>query len=99
VGKGSFYYIASRNDVRFHSDFYRHLISSLGIVCPLESDLPDGVTAAVRTDGVRKYLFLLNFTNRDQRVDLGGASRLDLLTGAMAIGTITLKGYSFRVFV
>jgi len=97
VGKGYFYYIASRNDARFHSDFYHHLISSLGLVRPFPTDLPDGVTAAIRTDGVHRYLFLLNFTNREQKVDLGNMTRKDLLTQEAVKGNIVLNGYTFRV--
>jgi beta-galactosidase len=97
VGKGSFYYIASRNDVRFHSDFCRHLISSLGLRRPFASDLPDGVTAAIRTDGVHEYLFLLNFTNRDHQIDLGKTARTDQFTNEPVTGTIALPGYTFRV--
>jgi beta-galactosidase len=97
VGKGRFYYLGSRNDVRFHADFYRQLLSTLVLRRPFVADLPDGVTAATRTDGTQQYVFLMNFTNRDHQIDLGKTPRTDRLTGAGVKGPITLSAYSFRI--
>jgi beta-galactosidase len=98
AGEGKFYYIASRNDVRFHSDFYRQLIQTLGFKRPFAGDLPDGVTAATRSDGERDFTFLLNFTNRAHEIQLGqGVKYRDHLSGADYGGQITLAGYSFVV--
>jgi beta-galactosidase len=97
LGKGRFFYIGSRNDSRFHSDFYRHLIDGLGLERAFDADLPDGVTAAARTDGERNYLFLLNFTHRDHRIDLGKTARLDLMTQQKVEGALELKGYTYRI--
>jgi beta-galactosidase len=97
VGKGKFYYIGSRNDVRFHADFTHHLIAALALRRPFPGDLPDGVMAVKRTDGSREYVFLLNFTNQDHPIHIGEVSRRDFLTGKALRGNIDLKAYSFRI--
>jgi beta-galactosidase len=55
------------------------------------------VTAAGRTDGQRDYIFLLNFTSRDQHVDLGNTPRIDQITGKPVAGQIVMPGYGVLV--
>jgi len=95
-GKGKAYYIASRNEARFLSDFYGSLISNLSLARALNADLPNGVTAQVRTDGQNKYIFLMNFNDRQESVDLDSTYD-DLLSGKTAGATVTLDGYSVMV--
>src|SRR5690606_3533130 len=54
-GEGKAYYIAFRNNNEFLYDFYGSIISSLNLKKCLETDLPVGVTAQMRTDGERDY--------------------------------------------
>ena len=61
-GGGRAYYIACRTEDRFLQDFYGRLIADLKLPRVLPVDLPEGVTAQLRTDGTRKFIFLLNFT-------------------------------------
>lgn len=95
-GKGEAYYIASRNKAPFLDCFYRRLICRLGLERVIEADLPAGVTAQVRTDGAARYIFLMNFNDRPEQVDLGTA-HLDLLTGKTVAGTVNLDRYGVLV--
>lgn len=63
-GKGKAYYIASRNDERFNRDFMDALVRNLKLTRAVDAELPPGVTATFRTDGKRRWTFLMNFTDR-----------------------------------
>jgi beta-galactosidase len=92
-GKGRAYYIASRNDDRFHDDFYGALIRQIELRRALETRLPKGVTAQLRTDGKDDFVFLLNFQAAPRNVNLARESAVDMLTGKTVKGTVTLPGY------
>jgi beta-galactosidase len=95
-GRGLAYYLASRNEPRFLSDFYGRLIADLSLTRALNTALPAGVTAQIRTDGSVRYLFLMNFDNQPHNVALDGAY-LDMLTESRVTGTVTLAGYGVMV--
>jgi beta-galactosidase len=97
VGKGEAYYIASRNGRTFLDDFYGALCAKLGVRRSLDVDLPAGVSAQVRTDGGREYVFLMNYNAHPVSVDLGDAACTDLLTGASVAGQIELDVYGVMV--
>ncbi len=90
VGAGSAWYIASRNRKPFHDAFYGALIRDLGIACPLESPLPEGVSLQVRTGNGRRFLFAQNFGLEPACVALGDVVLQDLSTGARVSGTLPL---------
>jgi beta-galactosidase len=96
-GRGTVYYIASCNEERFLSDFYRALAGRLGLKRALPVELPEGVTAQVRAGREGRYVFLLNFNPGERAVDLGPAPWRDLLSGARLSGTVALEGYGVRV--
>lgn len=56
-GNGKAYYIASRFEDQFLNEFYRHVISQVGLVKPFDFDLPEGVIVTQREN----YLFIQNF--------------------------------------
>jgi beta-galactosidase len=66
-GKGKAYFIAARTDENFLDDFYQKLCLEVSIK-PLFNHLPLGVTAQVRSNGETDFIFLMNFTNREQKV-------------------------------
>jgi beta-galactosidase len=96
-GKGRAFYIASRNEEAFLRDFYGRLIDELRLERVLASDLPEGVTAQLRTDGQRRFVFLLNFRREPAEVDLAGAAFTDTLTGEDVRGAVALRGYGSMV--
>ncbi|QAY66584.1 beta-galactosidase [Paenibacillus protaetiae] len=81
LGSGQAYYIAARYKEPFYDDFYSRLIRQAGIKRVIETDLPSGVTAQLRTDGVHDYVFVQNFSGGGQQITLDTASYSDMLTG------------------
>jgi beta-galactosidase len=98
-GRGKAYYIASRNDARFHADFYGQLMQDLGLRKALGTDLPGGVTAQIRTDGKREFIFLLGFNRVPVTIDLGKEAYADHLTKEPVSGKIKLPAYTARIFI
>jgi beta-galactosidase len=96
-GQGQAYYMASRNDDRFLSDFYGRLAKDLRLLRALPADLPEGVTAQMRSDGENKFIFVMNFNPEPAALDLGGAAYQDLLTGSQVSGKLELAGYGVEV--
>ncbi len=96
-GKGRAYYLASRNEARFHDDFYRQLMHDLKLRRALGAELPAGVTAQIRTDGRNEFVFVLGFNREGVRIDLGGLRYRDRLTGEHLSGSLDLASYSARV--
>lgn len=99
MGRGKAYYIAFRNDNDFLLDFYGSLISDLKIRKTLDVELPEGVTVQLRTDGEREYIFVLNFTEKEQKIGLGRLEMTDLLTAEKTTGQILLEGYGFKILL
>ncbi len=97
VGAGRAFYMASRNDTRFTTDFYTHLIDELGLRRALGVALPEGVTADVRFAGDREFIFLLNFRREAQTVELGAQSYTDRISGQPISGTTILPAYGSMV--
>jgi len=96
-GAGRAYYLASNPDDRFLADFYAALEAERGLLRSLETDLPPGVSAQMRSDGVTRYVFVMNFNAGEIVVDLGATPRRDLLTGRDVQGPVTLEGYGVLV--
>ena len=97
VGKGRAFYVASRNERGFLDAFYGRLVEQLGLRRAIETDLPEGVTAQLRTDGRREFVFLMNFMNHGQYVRLDGGSFTDMLTGETVQGERKIDAYGLMV--
>jgi beta-galactosidase len=95
-GKGQAYFIAARTEDRFLSDFYARLSSVLNHQLPLT--LPTGVTAQVRENDSRRFIFLLNFTGQQQSVELGD-DLTSALTGEPAGYSVVLQPYDASILV
>ncbi|MFJ8579792.1 beta-galactosidase [Micromonospora sp. NPDC093277] len=77
IGDALTWYVSTRPD----DDTYRRLLADaarLAGVAPVCADAPTGVEAVRRRDGDRSWLFLLNHSDRPQRVPATGT---ELLTG------------------
>jgi beta-galactosidase len=96
-GKGAAYYVASRNDDAFQDAFFGLLIARLGLKPVLDTDLPEGVTAQMRTDGAEDFLFVLNFTPQEHVIRLNEGGLTDMLTGNKVRSSLTLPGYGSAV--
>ncbi len=96
-GKGAAWYAAFRGDDQFLADLTDRLINETGVQTVLETALPTGVTAQMRTDGQRQFLFLLNFTRQRQTIDVDAGQWRDLITERTVVKTTTLDGYGVMV--
>ena len=96
-GRGRAYYIASRNDARFLDDLYGALGAELDLLRSLDVDLPAGVSAQLRTDGERRFVFVMNFNAAPARVELGDGAYTDLLMGAAVRGALEMARYGVAV--
>jgi len=96
-GQGKAYYLASRAKEPFYGDFYARLIREAGVSPVMDTELPQGVTVQLRSDGSTDYVFVLNFTGEDKQVDLDEREYRDLLGGDPVAGSIKLEGYGARL--
>jgi len=96
-GQGQAWYIATRSEYAFLADFYGRLAGALKLRRALEAPLPEGVSACVRTDGRREFLFLLNFNAAGRIVPLGAGRYRDVLTGREIKGQAELGVYGSAV--
>jgi len=69
-GEGQAYYIASRNQREFQDDFYHTLVEKLQLKTVTKENLPIGVSALIRTDGLNEYIFILNFNETAETISL-----------------------------
>ena len=70
-GKGKAYFIAARTEQDFLNDFYASLVKELRIPRALNVELPEGVTAQIRSDGITNYVFVMNFTPKAHIINSG----------------------------
>ena len=97
LGQGQAYTISSRNEQRFLDDFYGALVEKLGLLRSLQTELPHGVSAQLRSNGDQAYVFLMNWQNVPATVDLGDELWLDLLSGSQVEGAVDLDRYGVMV--
>lgn len=67
-GKGKAYYIGASAEDAFYRDLYHCLAEELGLEKAVGVDPPQGVEACLRENGENRYLFLQNFSGREQTV-------------------------------
>ena len=96
-GKGQAYYIASRNDERFADAFFGALAKQLSLRRVLPMDLPLGVTAQERTDGDKRFIFVMNFNPTPVTVVLGDTCYTRLLDGQPITGSLVLPAYGAEI--
>ncbi|TYA10314.1 beta-galactosidase [Paenibacillus faecis] len=90
-GAGQAYYLAARvREEGFYDSLYGRLISEAGVRRALDAELPEGVTAQLRSDGESDYVFLLNFSGKPAQVRLDDRAYTDLETGEVKTGRVEL---------
>ncbi|MEJ6951902.1 beta-galactosidase [Natronospora cellulosivora (SeqCode)] len=95
-GQGKAYYIASRNEDKFLSDFYQQIINKLELSKAINTNLPHGVTAQLRRDGEKEYIFIMNFNDEEKEVQLDKVYT-SLITGQKISGDYKLRAYAVDV--
>jgi beta-galactosidase len=90
-GEGNAYHLATRvKESSFYVELYAAITSKAGITRAMDTELPAGVTAQLRTDGESDYVFVQNFSGSPQTVELDGAEYTDLETGLSAPALLNL---------
>ena len=95
-GKGQAYYMAAFADQTFLDDFYRAAVTRLGIRRVLPGELPEGVTAQLRSDGRTDFVFVMNFASRPATVEIGAGHR-DVIQGVAIGPRLELSAYGVTV--
>ena len=96
-GKGKAYYIASRNEDKFLEDFYYSLVSKLNLSKTIASQLPEGVTAQKRSDKNYDYIFLMNFSECEKKIDLT-EELMEFVNEDVIKNSIILEKYEVKIF-
>lgn len=96
-GKGKAYYIATKLGDDFNDAFYSRIIEEVNIKRVIDAELPQGVTAQQRTDGEKKYTFIMNFNDTERIISLGNAKYEDLLSRELLEGEIKLESFGIAV--
>src|SRR5204863_9810147 len=87
IGSGRVVYIGTVGDQQFYDVIGAWLIKQAGMLPLL--DAPPGVEVMERWQGSDRLLFVLNHTEQEQAVNLGG-SYTNLLNGASERGTVRI---------
>lgn len=94
---GRTFYIGARLEEKFHDDFYGQLIEQLSIQAPYQVSHDKGVSVQIRSDADNDYIFVMNFTEKEQKVVLPSRVK-DMISGEEVEGEIVLDKYGVRVF-
>ncbi|WP_308807703.1 beta-galactosidase [Alkalicoccobacillus plakortidis] len=98
VEAGKAYYMASSNEQRFYDDFYSELATELSLTRILDAAIPGGVSVQKRTDGETDYVFVMNFSEEAQQVELeSNIQYINALTGTARSGIITVEAYNYMI--
>lgn len=95
-GEGTAYYYGSAFSTQTASIF----LDKLEIASPFKEiiEASEGVELAMRGEGTETYLFALNFSSENSRLQLH-TQLTDILTDERLTGNVTLPPYGVRVFV
>jgi beta-galactosidase len=90
-GEGNAYHLATRvKDASFYVELYAAITSKAGITRALDSELPTGVTAQLRTDGESDYIFVQNFSGSPQTVQLNEEEYTDITSDTAVPAVLNL---------
>jgi beta-galactosidase len=96
-GKGKAYYIATRTEDDFNDAFYEKVIRDSGIKQVINAKLPEGVTVQLRGNGAEEIIFVMNFTDKPQTVELGERKYTDMLNSSDVGSNLELPPFGVRI--
>lgn len=94
---GKAYYIAFRSNGEFLLNFYEKIAKDCNLKRVINTELPYGVTAQMRTDGENKFIFVSNFTPDKKSVNLNEMIFRDMETGNKVENSLELDKYGIRI--
>lgn len=95
-GKGLAYHIAFRGEPKFLDEFYADIITSSNINT-IDIAIPSGVSIRKRSDGNISYLFIMNFTSENKKINIGDLDLVELVTNEVINSEFELDGYSLKI--
>ena len=95
-GSGTAHLIGARLEHAFHEAFYGALLAELDISPAAAVRHGQGVSVQVRRDENHDYVFVMNFTEEIQKVELEFEA-VDMVTGAFVSGTHMFEPYGVKV--
>jgi beta-galactosidase len=98
-GKGSAYYVASRNEAAFNKDFLLGLAKELGIKPAFQAEAPAGVSVRRRRSADKEFLFVLNYANAPAEVKLSESKLEDAISGQSIPMVLNLPPFGSTVLV
>lgn len=96
-GKGKAYYMAARQKLAFHRDFYKKILAETGVEPVINQSLPEGVSVTARSNQTTDFVFLMNFNNRETKVMLDKKEYQNILTKAQVSNQITLAPFGVEI--
>lgn len=94
-GRGNVFYVGTQpSSLRFYDQFIARALQAAGVNAG--PPLPAGVELSSREKGARKILFVLNYSNREQSVQIGEPTQ-NALTGAAEPPAVIVGGYGVLV--
>lgn len=94
---GKAYYIAFRSNEDFLLNFYEKIAKDCNLKRAIDGQLPYGVTAQMRTDGEKDFIFISNFTQDKKQVNLRERIFKDMETGKKVGKTLELSSYGIKI--
>ena len=91
-GEGAAYHIAARTDFEFIKILYANILREADVKPPVNlRDVPEGVSITVRSDGVKEFIFLMNFSEEAKQLLItDGKVYTDILSGQTVGEAFTL---------
>ncbi len=97
VGNGSVYYLGTPPDEDFLGAFMAALMRECGIEPVLQTTLPEGVSAQVRTDGTTDFVFIQNFSKRPRKLVLDAREYRCVESDMQLSGLLELAPWQTRI--
>lgn len=95
--KGRAYYMAARDSGDMCESFYEKLIKAEKLNSAPKAMLPYGVFTTMREDDEYKYVFVQNYTDKEQTALFSDKNGIDMETDENAGGEIKLGSYGVRI--
>jgi len=98
-GTGRVYYLGAHMQEAFLDHLGPALVRSADLTKVIDTELPKGVTAQMRTDGDRDFVFLQNFTISSASVRLDDREYRCMESGEVLPEAVELAGWESRILV
>lgn len=95
-GKGTSYFIGARLEESFQDDFYEGILNDLSITPAANVTHAAGVSVQVRESEAEKFVFIMNFTEEVQNIELH-FNGMDMLNNEAINGRVEIPVYGVKI--